>query len=464
MKNARNNAIRIWRAGVDAVRSERLVSDAVQLKDQKLFVQGRCFPLPRQGRLVVVGAGKAGAGMAVGLETALASWPATIPRCGWVNVPADCVQPTDWIQLHPARPPGINSPTPEAVAGTQHVLDLASNLDPQDLCLVLISGGGSALLTAPVEGLSLADKQQVTRWLSEHGATIEELNCVRRSLSRIKGGGLLRACSAGTIVPLVISDVIGDPLATIASGPLIPNPTTAVDALIVLQRFAPDHSSVPETVWRVLERRAVALSTKASLRSSGSQPGSKAWSESPRTEPEHFIIGNNRTACEAAAEEAERCGYEVVAIRPDERGIAREVGVQFLQELKRLREDSVASRPCCLITGGEPVVELARTDQHRRGGRNQELVLAALCAAWDVGLDRITLLSGGTDGEDGPTDAAGAVVDSEILLRARDQGLNPNCFLAINNSFSFWEQVGGLLRTGPTQTNVMDLRVGLVAR
>jgi hydroxypyruvate reductase len=449
----REPALHIWRAGVDAVRAERLVHDAVRVEGDVLKVRGQRFPLPTTGRLVVVGAGKAGAGMACALEAALADWRSPAPPIGWVNVPADCVRPTQWIHLHPARPPGVNAPTAAAVSGTERILELVAGLGPEDVCIALISGGGSALLTAPIDGVSLPDKQLITRSLSERGASIEELNCVRRALSQVKGGGLLRACRAGTIIPLVISDVAGDPLATIASGPLVPNPTTAADALSVLRRFAPDRPTIRDTVWRVLEAQSPSSLTSDDARLSADRPPI-----------EHFIIGNNRTACEAAAAEARRLGYEVVAVRCEERGVAREIGAAFAEELQSLRDCGPTDRPRCVITGGEPIVQLNPSSAPRKGGRNQEFVLAAAERLWGDGIHEIAILSGGTDGEDGPTDAAGAVVDEQILLRAKSLGLEPAAFLEINNSYPFWEQAGGLILTGPTHTNVMDLRIGLVGQ
>ncbi len=431
------------------MRAEGLTERVVRPLVGGLSICGALYPLAADGRLAVVGGGKAGAGMAIGLETALGDWPGPERRRGWINVPEDCLRPTKWITLHAGRPAGVNAPTEAGAWGTRQILDLVQTLEPVDLCVVLLSGGGSALLPAPVEGVRLADKQLVTRLLSEGGATIDELNCVRRALSRIKGGGLLRHCRAGTIVALVISDVVGDPLETIASGPLIPNPTTNADAIAVLERLVADRSSVPDSVWR-----ALATSEPAPpLPSSG-----VTHTQTVR----HHIIGNNRTACEAAAMEARQMGYEVVALRPNERGIARDVGVRLARECRQRRDTLTGDRPLCLITGGEPVVQLAPETGPRQGGRNQELVLAAAQELWSDGLRDIVLLSGGTDGEDGPTNAAGAIADAELVARARRQGLNTDEYLSVNNSYPFFEATGGLLLTGPTHTNVMDLRVALI--
>lgn len=455
----RTDALCIWQAGVDAVRADGLLERTVRRDGRRLFIAGEELPLGPESRLAVVGAGKAGAGMALGLERAVGDLVPADRRLGWVNVPADCVQPTDWIHLHAGRPAGVNAPTREGVAGTRRILQIVAALQTDDVCIVLLSGGGSALLTAPADGIALEDKQAVTRLLSERGASIEQLNCVRRQLSDVKGGGLLRACRAGRVRVLMISDVVGDPLETIASGPTVPDPATASDALDILRTFAPRRADVPEAVWARLESRgSLADQTPPGGASSLYNAGLQA------IDVRHHIIANNATACRAAAGEAARLGYDVVDVRPEERGVAREVGVALAEEALALRaHTAVGSRPRCLITGGEPVVQLAPGVHRRRGGRNQELVLAALARLWDDGADRLCLLSGGTDGEDGPTDAAGALLDADLLHEARRQARRPEDFLARNNSYPYFESLGGLLKTGPTHTNVMDLRVALIA-
>jgi hydroxypyruvate reductase len=366
---------------------------------------------------------------------------------GWVNVPADCVRPLRKIHLHAARPAGVNEPTAEGVAGALRILEIVASLGPRDLCLVLLSGGGSALLPAPIPELTLADKQAVTRFLMSRGATIQELNGVRKRLSRIKGGGLARALSAGQMRVLIISDVVGDPLDVIASGPTVPDPTTDAEALAILQKYGAAPPRVPQAVLEYLTRAA-------------------ARPQPPAPFPEgvrNTIIGNNAVAVAAAAAKARELGYTVRSLGSDNQGEANQAGRELAQLCRSLRaghERNVG--PVCVLSGGEPVVQLAQTDRPRKGGRNQQLVLAALADLWGGGLDGIALLSGGTDGEDGPTDAAGAFLDAEVLRAAAERGLRPEPFLEINNAYPFFEQCGGLLKTGPTHTNVMDLRVALV--
>ncbi|MEX1095009.1 MAG: DUF4147 domain-containing protein [Planctomycetales bacterium] len=455
----RDDAVAIWRAGVAAVASERLVANAVRVAGGALSICGHEIELARLGRIAVVGAGKAGAGMAAGFERAVGEDVLRAKVGGWVNVPADCVRKLERIHLHAARPAGVNEPTPEGVAGAERILDFVEGLGPRDLCVVLLSGGGSALLPAPVPEITLADKQQVTRLLMHAGATIDELNCVRKQLSRIKGGGLARAIAAGTTITLVISDVIGDPLETIASGPTVPDSTTAREALDILRKLAPnskgcpdspegrESAAVPHAVMRYLERRVAA-----------DHPPPQ-----PSTKVHHHIIGNNATALDVAAEEARRRGYAVHSLGSHNAGEARVVGEQLADLCQSIRDArGPLAPPACVLSGGEPVVRLAAADRPRKGGRNQEVAVAALQRLAGDGLRGIAILSGGTDGEDGPTDAAGGVIDAATLRLARERNLDPSAFLAINDTYPFLDATDSLLRTGPTHTNVMDLRVAVV--
>jgi glycerate 2-kinase len=447
----RRDALRIWQAGADAVRSQRLVREALRVEGSDLLIGDQRLRLGALRRIAVVGAGKAGAGMAAAVEEALG------PRLmeekqltGWINVPADCVRPLRRIMLHPARPPGVNEPTPAGAAGSREILRIAASLGPEDLCLCLISGGGSALMPAPVEGISLDDKLQVTRYLSAAGANIEQLNTVRKQLSRIKGGGLARACRAGRLISLIISDVPGDPLDVIASGPTVEDRSTPQAALRVLDSFAARGSGISPRVFEYLEQKH--------------QRGRPR----PTSQVTNLVIGNNATAVDAAGLEAERLGYShamLSAERPE--GPAEEVGRHLAEMALRMRDQpSVGARPGpdCLISGGEPVVTLVDESRRGLGGRNQQLVLAALERLADDGAEGIALLSGGTDGEDGPTDAAGAILDAAVLRAARQQNLDPADYLARNDAYHFFQPLDALIRTGPTHTNVCDVRVVVVDR
>jgi glycerate-2-kinase len=444
---ARDDALAIWQAGVDAVRSERLVHNVIRRDGDELTICGQRFHLSSLNRIAVVGAGKAGAGMAAAVEQSLGDDVIAGKVSGWVNVPADCLRPLTRIHLHAARPAGVNEPTAAGVVGCEQILKLAGELTDDDLCLVLISGGGSALMPAPKPPITLEGKQAVTRFLMNAGATISELNIVRKRLSRIKGGGLARASRAGHLVSLVISDIVGDPIDMIASGPTCRDTATDAEALAILKRFDALPPQVPNQVMSFLENAAQ------------SSPASK---EFPRNVSNH-IIGNNATALAAAALHARQLGYVVISLGSDNTGEANAEGRALAERCRAIRDGiEKAPLPTCILSGGEPVVRLAKTDKQRSGGRNQQLVLAGLDALQEVGMDRIVLLSGGTDGEDGPTDAAGAWADASTFQVMIDNALDPKPFLKINDSYRFFDQVGGHLRTGPTHTNVMDLRVAIV--
>lgn len=468
MSFLRQHALRIWHAAVSAVRSDRLVREAMCVEGRELIVGEQRLALDAIRRIAVVGAGKAGAGMAAAVEEILGpKWLDQKQLIGWVNVPDDCARPLRRIHLHPARPAGVNEPTAAGAAGTAEILRIVASLGPDDLCLVLLSGGGSALMPAPVEAITLEDKLAVTRHLSAAGATIEQLNTVRKQLSRIKGGGLRRACRAGRLVALIISDVLGDPLDVIASGPTVDDSSTPQAALEVLERFDARGAGISPAVFEYLRRKASGQEAPAAgARSALPQLPSPSPSDLSR-EPAacrvtNLIIGNNATAVDAAGREAVRLGYAptlVCAARSE--GFAEEVG-------RRLAETALAMRsqpgPDCLISGGEPVVRLAPADRRGLGGRNQQLVLAALQRLASEGAERIALLSGGTDGEDGPTDAAGSFLDAAILASAQQQHLDAAEHLARNDAYHFFERLGALIKTGPTHTNVCDVRVVVVGR
>jgi hydroxypyruvate reductase/glycerate 2-kinase len=437
----REHARAIWQAAVAAADPHTLVRAALALPGTPLREA-----LDRAARILVVGGGKAGAAMAAGVETALAD---RLDRVvGIINVPAETVRPLQQIRLHAARPAGTNHPTPEGVAGVDAILTLVHNAGPDDVCLCLLSGGGSALLPAPVEGITLADKQYVTKLLHACGATIDEMNCVRKHLSRIKGGRLAQAFheGRGLLFSLLISDVVGDPLDVIASGPTAADPTTFADALAVLDRF---HLSdqVPPAVLAHLRRGAA---------------GSLA--ETLKTLPQgvqNLILGNNARSLAAAQRQAEALGYPVLNLGSFLEGETRHVATALAGIVRSIRTDQQpVPPPVCLLSGGETTVTLGR--EHGLGGRNQEMVLALAVKLGQEGLRNTLILSGGTDGEDGPTDAAGALADEGTFRRAHNLGLNPVSFLNRHNAYPFFKATGDLLLTGLTQTNVMDVRVFLI--
>ncbi|TWT32657.1 glycerate kinase type-2 family protein [Blastopirellula retiformator] len=438
----------IWKAGVDAVDSERLVRENVELAGNYLRLADIELDLADIERIYVVGAGKAGAGMAAGLEAALGADLMQAKRLsGLLSVPEDCVRQLSRIQLRGGRPAGVNAPTEAGVQITSEILSGVGQLGERDLCIALISGGGSALLPAPVAGITLADKQAITKYLSGAGADIVQLNTVRKQLSQIKGNGLATACRAGYLVSLIISDVLGDPLDVIASGPTVPDSATAADALQILHDFdgvdRPEFASIVE----VLKKK-------------------RATEPEPTASVYNFVIGNNAVAVDAAGIEAERRGYShaMTSARQSE-GQAEAVGRHLAEMTLRMRDEK---GPDCLITGGEPVVQLADEAERGLGGRNQQLTLAALERLQELSpnepMTGMAILSGGTDGEDGPTDAAGAWIDAAGAAQAEALQLPAVDFLRRNDAYHFFQPLDRLLQTGPTHTNVCDLRVAVVDR
>lgn len=436
MPDARTSARAIWQAGVDAVQPQRLIRSALtspQVGDL----------LASAARIIVVGGGKAGAAMSVAVEAELAQRLGDIQ--GVVNVPNEVVRPLKAIRLHAARPAGSNQPTEAGATGTAAILDLVRGAGPEDVVLCLLSGGGSALLPAPAEGISLADKQHVTQVLHACGASINEMNAVRKHLSRIKGGGLAAVCRC-RLITLILSDVVGDPLDVIASGPTAADPTTFADALAVLQRYDLLQRAPPAVVQHL--RRGAAGAIPETLKE---LPGSV----------HNLVIGSNTLALTAAAQQAEQLGYQVLNLGPFIEGETHTAAIVHAGIIRSIRAlGQPAAAPLCLLSGGETTVTLG--PDHGRGGRNQEFVLAALHKLELAGMSGVVILSGGTDGEDGPTDAAGALGDADTLHRARLLNLDAADFLARHNAYHFFDATHDLLKTGLTQTNVMDLRVILI--
>lgn len=445
----RDDAIAIWKAGVHEVLGDQLVLNNVEVCEDHLRIVDFDIPLEAFSKLIVVGAGKASAGMAVGLEKALSRLSPTIEKNGWINIPEGCERTTSWIHLHVARPAGKNEPTEAGVFGSRQILEMVNAADEETLVICLISGGGSALLPAPLPTIPLEDKLRLTRFLSANGANIRELNHVRTCLSEIKGGGLARNCKSGLLFSLIISDVLGDPLDIIASGPTVltaPNPAVALN---ILAKFDPNRTHVPESIYQELESQQVdrvkaIVSKKASI---------------PEV-TENLIVGNNAVALDAAGVKAVELDYAYVM------NSARDLEGD-VEELATLLTKNMLSRwadggPNSLLTGGEPTVTLAPDNDRGLGGRNQHLILKVVCELWNYEVEQMPnfcCLSGGTDGEDGPTDAAGAYVDRESLTRAKQMKLNPFDYLRRTDSYHFFEKLGTLLKTGPTHTNVCDLRI-----
>lgn len=426
--------------------SEQIFRAALQASAPGTAVRQQTEPLRtryREGgfqRLLIVGFGKAAPAMASALVESLDDLVDTgliVTKYGHAALPLP-----EKIKVFEAGHP---VPDAHGLQATGEILRLVQAADARTLIVTLISGGGSALLVAPKEGISLADKQQSTGLLLKAGADIGELNTVRKHLSRIKGGRLAEAAYPAKVVSLILSDVIGDRLDVIASGPTAPDPTTYGDALDVLARYQLSED-VPLPVMALLRRgvRGVIPETPKS--------GSLILGG-----VENLIIGSNRQALAAAARAAQELGFTVSIVADDQVGEARQVARQLTQQALAAASVNKGKPPLCLLVGGETTVTVRGQG---KGGRNMELALAF--AIEIEGHPGITLLSAGTDGTDGPTDAAGAMVDGTTIATARELGLNPQDYLDDNNSYAFFEKCGGLLVTGATGTNVMDIQVILI--
>jgi hydroxypyruvate reductase/glycerate 2-kinase len=442
-----SHAKSIWRAGVAAADPFPLMQLALHRDGDDLVLGRRRLQLSQVRSITVVGAGKAGTGMSQAVEAILGGRLLREKQVqGWVNVPADTVRRLRAIHLHPARRSHENRSTRAGVAGTRRILSMLARLGRGDLALCLLSGGGSALMPAPATGITLGDKREVTAVLQSAGATIIEVNTVRRHLSDAKGGGLTRSWRGQWLTSFVLSDVVGDPLDVIASGPTAVDPTTFHDAIEILRRFA---------VWDA---------TPPSVRSYLQAGAAGLHRETLKQQPpgvEHVLIGSNRSALEGASRKASRLGYRVLDASHLLRGEAAEAGRRLAAEARAvLDRPGQGDQPICFLGGGETTVRLGT--RPGKGGRCQELVLAALVQNLGDDWSRIAFLCAGTDGEDGPTDAAGAFVDRGVIRRARTLGLDAGKALARHDAYSLFDRVGGLFRPGWTGTNVMDLAVVLV--
>jgi glycerate-2-kinase len=337
-------------------------------------------------------------------------------------------------------------PDENGVAGAGRAVELLKKADRETLVVCLISGGGSALFVAPAEGLSLDDKQVMTRILLKGGADIVELNTVRKHLSRVKAGRLAEAASPARVLSLILSDVIGDPLDFIASGPTSPDTTTWADALAIVTRYD-TAGEMPQKILQVLRDG-----------SEGKIPDTPKKGNPLFDRVENIIIGSNRIATEAARQKAQGLGYEPVVLTTELQGEARDAARWLYRQVLESQSCLASGRKkISLIAGGETTVTVRGRGL---GGRNTEMALAFAMAI--DGTSGITFLSAGTDGTDGPTDAAGAIVDGQIIPKARVLGLDPQAFLDDNDSYHFFEKTGGLVKTGPTGTNVMDLQIILI--
>ncbi|MGD8263551.1 MAG: glycerate kinase [Desulfobacterales bacterium] len=439
LQRMRQHTDEIFQAALKAVDPIEAIHRYVKLEQETLRVGDRRFELKDYERILVVGAGKAGAPMAKALEDLLGNRI----KDGLIVTKEGHGLPLQRIRIQDASHP---VPDARGIRGAEDILELVSDAVETDLVLCVISGGGSALLVAPAEGITLEDKQEVTRFLLACGADIHEINTVRKHLSRVKGGGLARVAHPATMVSLILSDVIGDDLNVIASGPTVPDPSTFVDTEAVLKKYD-ILDRVPSSVYDRIQsgvRGQIEDTVKP-----GAALFQRCFFE---------LIGTNIQALTAASRAAEGLGYRSLILSSTVEGEACEVVKIHTAIAKEIcSSGNPIPPPACILSGGETTVTLKGDG---KGGRNQEFALAASLEL--VGTDNIVVLSGGTDGTDGPTDAAGAVADGTTVRRAHAKGLDPLKYLKRNDSYHFFQALDDLVITGPTRTNVMDVYMVLV--
>ena len=398
------------------------------------------YDLTNYKNVYVVGAGKATAKMALAVEELLDE---RITR-GIVIVKRGHTVPLRKLEIVEAGHP---IPDQSGVNATETIVGLLRRTLESDLILCLISGGASALLASPRAGLSLQDKQQTTQALLNCGATIHEVNAIRKHISKVKGGRLAELAYPSTVISLVLSDVIGDAVDIIGSGPTAPDSSTFADCLSIIEQYGVG-KMIPGVVRGFLQKGAAGEAAETP------KAGDPIFHK-----VQNLIVGNNRFALSAAKERAEALGYHAFVLSNSVDGEAKKVAVDHAAIAKDvLAGHGRVNRPACIISGGETTVTI---EGDGLGGRNQEFALAA--AVEIDGMAGVVVLGGGTDGTDGPTDAAGAIVDGTTLQRAREKGLDARDYLQRNDSYPLLKTVGDLLVTGPTLTNVMDLRLVLVA-
>ncbi|RJS70279.1 glycerate kinase [Candidatus Bathyarchaeota archaeon] len=438
-QKARKLSLDSLESALNAVDPKRIIKSRISLQNSVLKVNGYSFDLRRFKHVYVVGGGKASGSMAEALEQILSEHITD----GFINIPRGTKHKTKVIKLHEASHP---IPDETGVEGTRRILEIAEKAGENDLVICLISGGGSSLMPLPRGDISIVDKKKITEALLKCGATINEINTVRKHISDFKGGWLAKKAYPATVLNLILSDVIGDPLDFIASGPTVPDSTTFHEAVKILKKYEL-WNTVPESIRKVLSDGEKGLIP-----------------ETPKADDQVFkkvftvVVGNNRFASLAACESLRSNGLNTLLLTSTLEGEARHVGTVLASIAREISiSQNPVSKPAGIVAGGETTVTVKGKGL---GGRNQEIALSAALKL--EGMNGVVLASLSTDGVDGPTDAAGAIVDGKTLERAANKGLNPEEFLAENNSYNFFSELGDLIFTGPTGTNVNDVSVIIV--
>ncbi|MDZ7264672.1 MAG: glycerate kinase [candidate division KSB1 bacterium] len=436
----RQDAQTIFQASLRAVDPVEAVKRFLVLRGDTLYVTQQSFPLAKFKGIYLVGFGKAGASMARGVEAVLGDRL----QAGIINVKYGHLQKlSSKIKINEA-----GHPVPDAagMTGSQEIVHFLESRGADDLVICVISGGGSAIFPLPQEGITLAEKQEVTRQLLACGADIKEINAIRKHISRVKGGQLARIVQPATLITLILSDVIGDPLDSIASGPTAPDSTTFQDCMNILNKYQ---------LWGKIPR---SIEQHIRAGADGRIPDTPKVGDPAFATTHNVIVGSNWQAVQAAQQVAVSRGYQTLILSTFIEGETRDVARVHAAIAKEVRKTgNPIAAPACILSGGETTVTIRGSGL---GGRNQEFVLAA---AIDLqGMPNVVVLSAGTDGTDGPTDAAGAIADGETISRGLKLSLKASDFLINNDSYHFFESLGDLIKTGPTNTNVMDLRIILI--
>lgn len=435
----RQYAVDIFQAGLQAVAPGTAIKKFCQLDDDILTVAEQNYDLNQFNSIFVLGAGKAGASMAKAIEEIIGD---RITE-GLITVKYDHLEKLKKVKVQEAGHP---VPDQNGLDGAQAIYQLATSADENTLVLCLISGGGSALLPLPVAGVTLEDKQKTTRALLACGATIHEINAIRKHLSVIKGGGLAQAVYPATLITLILSDVIGDDLDSIASGPCVPDSKTFADCKAIFTKYSITNE-IPSTVLSHIE---------SGITGQVAETPKKGQDFFKKTQ--NVIVASNFNALLKAKEKAEELGYNTLLLSSMLEGETRDLAANHIAIAREVQLHGYPlQQPACILSGGETTVKIQGTG---KGGRSQEFALAA--AIKIRGMENVTVLCAGTDGSDGPTDAAGAFSDETTVKRALTAKLEPQQYLDDNDSYNFFDRLGDLYKTGPTNTNVMDLRIILV--
>ena len=441
--NLENHAETIFKAGLARVNSRKLLEQVMNLDGNILKIKTEneelSIDLSKFSKIKLIGFGKAAAQMAAGLSSVLGT--KILEGIVIVKDPTEVTLPAGVEVLLGSHPlPGQAS----LLAGNA-VLDYCKNCQEGELVLGVISGGASALIELPAEGLTLDDLHKTTELLMASGATINEMNSIRKHLSKIKGGRLAREIYPAASVNFILSDVVGDDLTVIASGPTVADSTTFSDAWRVVEKYSLA-SKLPMQVSEHLKAGLDETPKNGDVKLSGTR---------------NILVGTNRQALNAARKKAQELGYDTLILSHELQGEASLVAHKLYTFSKEMEKNPKFKKPACILAGGETTVTLNGSG---KGGRNQEMALAYVCCLMDQATDSLEQIfqSASTDGSDGPTDATGAFASMKILESAKKLGLNPEEFLDNNDSYHFFDKAGGLLKTGPTETNVCDLQVLLI--